>query len=212
MVYISLELDNNQEMGMVVSMFSFKTCNHQDCLAYVCCGSDTCYHHSQNKEQLLSLCTEQLSNGQKLLDISITDAEFADVCLPPKKEIVTSNFAWSTFSNIDFSHSKILTSFFDFCLFDNCKFIDLDCRYSVFGGSKFVNCNFSNSLILHSNFSGVDCRNCDFSSSDLYYSNFASSYLRDSSFEDCNLKKADFSFIDQRRVSFKYSNYQEARN
>jgi len=192
-------------------MFSFKTCNHPFCHAYVVCDGDTCYRHSTEKERLRALCTMKLKSQEVVKDLCITNAEFEDISLPKGKEIIASNFAWGTFRNIDFSHTELVSSFFDFCLFENCRFLDLDCRYCVFSGSCFLNCDFSGSFIVHTNFSGINSFSTSFSSSDLYFSAFTSSFLKDTSFEDCNLKKTDFRFSDQWRVSFKYSNYQEAR-
>jgi uncharacterized protein YjbI with pentapeptide repeats len=64
---------------------------------------------------------------------------------------------------------------------------------------------------MHTNFSGVDTLRCSFDDCDLYFSTFNASFLRDTDFEDCNLKKADFVYTDRRRVSFRYSNWEEAR-
>ncbi|MFA6776462.1 MAG: pentapeptide repeat-containing protein, partial [Sphaerochaetaceae bacterium] len=153
-------------------MFPFKTCSHPSCHTYVACCSETCYRHSPEKERLHAFATMKLESQEVVKDLCITDAEFEDIVLPGKKEIIASNFAWSTFRHVDFSHAELISSFFDFCLFEDCRFKDIDCRYCVFSGSEFLTCDFSGSFIVHSNFSGITSIMTSFASSDLYFSAF----------------------------------------
>ncbi|ADY13285.1 pentapeptide repeat-containing protein [Sphaerochaeta globosa] len=192
-------------------MFNFMTCAHPGCRTYICEDGPFCFRHAPDKQVLQKRCIETFLNEEPMVDFSLTGSEFEDLVLP-KKEITASNLAWCTFRNIDFSHSTLINTFFDYCLFERCKFNSILSRYSVFSGSKMIDCDFSGSIIIHTNFCGVDTYRCNFNDSDLYFSTFNSSYLRDTTFEDCNLKKADFVHTDQRRVSFRYSNYEEARH
>ncbi len=191
------------------NMFNFKTCKKEGCNAFATFDSDFCYRHCQNKEELYKRMYSQLKEDKLIRDITMSHGEFENISTQ-KREFSSSNFSFCTFRNVDFSGSKITTCFFDFCLFDDCTFEDTDIRYSVFSGSKILNCKFSDSILIHNNFSGIDAWGCDFSCSDLYFTTFCSSCLRDVSFEDCNLKKADFRETEQRRLNFKYSNYEDA--
>ncbi len=192
-------------------MFNFKTCTHPGCHTYVCEQGDFCFRHSPNQEQLQQDCIKLLTSEKDITDYSLTGSEFENLIIP-KKTISASNMAWCTFRDIDFSQSTLINCFFDFCLFERCKFNGIVSRYTVFSGSKMLDCDFSGSMIVHTNFSGIDTYRCNFSDCDLYFSTFNSSFLRDTDFEDCNLKKSDFVYTDQRRVSFRYSNYEEARH
>ncbi len=192
-------------------MFNFMTCAHPGCRTYICEDGPYCFRHSSNQEELHGRCVDALLGEASVIDVSLTGSEFEDLIIP-KKEITASNLAWCTFRNVDFSHTTLINTFFDFCLFEHCTFNGILSRYSVFSGSKMIDCDFSGSVIIHTNFCGVDTYRCNFNDCDLYFSTFNSSYLRDTSFEDCNLKKADFVHTDQRRVSLRYSNYEEARH
>lgn len=191
-------------------MFPLTSCKEPTCHMYAATGSEYCFRHSPDREEIQKKCIEDLLSEGVTRNWCITGAEFGPGHLPEGKSVEGSNFAWCTFRRIDFSHVKIVSSFFDFCLFDECVFRDIDCRYSVFAGSKMYGCDFSGSFIVQSNFAGIDAYGCDFSSCDLYFSTFASSYLSDTRFEDDNLNKTDFRFSDRRRVSFRLSNVSEA--
>ena len=108
-------------------MFNFKTCEKPPCNTYICGEGPFCFRHSPNKEDLYKNCLASLLGDSDVIDLSITGAEFENLTLP-KKGFVSSNMAWCTFRDIDFSACTFITSFFDFCLFENCRFNGINSR------------------------------------------------------------------------------------
>lgn len=190
-------------------MFDFKICSHPLCNEYICAQGPYCYRHSPEQKTIHKSFIALLEGKEAIRDYSLTNGEFEGVQVL-KKEFISSNLAWCTFRDMDFSKSIFITCFFDFCLFERCSFHGITSRYSIFSGSKMIDCDFSDSTITHTNFLGIDSMRCNFSQSDLYYSNFGTSLLRDTDFSDCNLTRTGFTYTDKRRVSFRYSNYEEA--
>ena len=81
----------------------------------------------------------------------------------------------------------------------------------VFAGSTIIDCDFSQSDMLHINFIGIQCENSKFNDSDLYFSRFIGSNLNKAGFIDCNLKNVLYCRVEMSDVSFKYSNYEDAK-
>lgn len=192
-------------------MFSLKKCAAPDCPAFV--YKDTagyCYHHSPDKETILSQLVRQLVEGSTVRDVSIVNAEVIGVRAGKGCTIMASNFSFTVFEDCIFESAAIIESFFDYCIFRRCAFIGDDIRYSVFAGSSFIESRISDSTVIHNSFMGIDANDSDFSANDFYFSNFSLAKLVDTSMEDCNLKRTNFRAALTKNVSFRYSNPEEA--
>lgn len=190
-------------------MFSLRTCSVEGCHHYIYADGPYCYHHCHDQEAVLAHTVARLTDRQDLFDLSVSEAHIVGLTLAVKR-MAGNNFAWCTFTDVDFSSVTMTNCFFDFCLFERCRFNGVDVRHTVFAGSRFLSSDLSLSRFIHTNFSGIAAFGSNFSECDFYYSTFNTALLTDSPFEDCNLKKTDFRHSLRKNVSFRYSNLEEA--
>ncbi|AEC01681.1 pentapeptide repeat protein [Parasphaerochaeta coccoides DSM 17374] len=191
-------------------MFSFIKCAQPGCTDFVCDDELMCSLHTPDKEGVKARARAAMLSASPMGDLSLGHAEFSGENFSRGKW-VTCYLPWNTFRNCSFSGTQLIACYFNFSLFVACDFTGLDARYCVFAGCRFIDCDFSDSLLLHSNFMGIEAHSTDFSHSDLNYSTFLSSSLESVKFEDCSMKNTDMGFTRRQDVSFRYSNYDEAK-
>ena len=120
-------------------MFSQKKCQVAGCHTYALPGSNVCYHHSKDKEEILRQFSDCLTVRKNISDVSIVEAEFDSLDMSGLV-MHASNFAFCYFRSCNFDNASISTSFFDYSVFDNCTFRNTTIRYSVFSGAfKYSN-------------------------------------------------------------------------
>lgn len=128
-----------------------------------------------------------------------------------------------TFSNLDFSNSKLEAKEYDQCVFNSCNFSESNLSEVKFIECEFNDCNLSNANLSKTGFQDVTMKNCKllglhfehcsnfsfeirFENSQLDYSSFYTMKLKHCSFNDCNLQGADFTEADLNNVTIKACN------
>ena len=190
-------------------MYSFAQCDHPGCQAAALSGSALCAAHEVDPAAAASRLLAEMSGDREIKSLNLAGLRLEGADLSGKRFYACS-FAGAILTNVTFAGSSFRMSFFDFCQADSCDFSGVDAQFCSFAGARFLNASFENSELIHNNFDGIKAEACTFNYSNLYNSRFILSEFDHTDFVDCNLKNCYFVKTRERKVSWKYSNTQEA--
>ncbi|MCK5344165.1 MAG: pentapeptide repeat-containing protein [Candidatus Heimdallarchaeota archaeon] len=193
-----------------LSMFILRRCSVNNCSNFSFFNKQVCFQHLDDTESIHREIQDFIGSNDKFVNLNLNGGDLRGINFS-KKSFYACSFSHMKLRDVDFSQSLFRLCFFDFSSIVSTNFSHADMQSCVFAGSTIIDCDFSQSDMLHINFIGIHCENSKFNDSDLYFSRFIGSSLDKAGFIDCNLKNVIYCRAEMNDVSFKYSNYEDAK-
>ena len=190
-------------------VFDFTRCSTPGCDATALSGEMHCATHYSDCTGYTDRVLAGIEGMDTIKNLNIAGLRFQAMDFSGKK-FYSCSFSRGIFKNVTFSGCVFRMCFFDFCDMDSCDFSGIDAQFCSFAGSRMLNGSFENSELIHNNFDGIRASSCTFNYSNLYNSRFIMAEFDKTDFMDCNMKKAFFVGINEKDVSWKFSNVEEA--
>ncbi len=190
-------------------MFSFASCTEPGCDRTALSGETRCAQHHPDLASYTESAIADIQGNRDVRSVNLAGIMLEGVDLSGRRFYACS-FAGAKLKNVTFAGSIFRMCFFDSCEADSCDFSGIDAQFCSFAGGRFLNASFENSELIHNNFDGIKAKQCTFNYSNLYNSRFILADFDEADFVDCNMKNCFFIKNREHKVSWKYSNVQEA--